>query len=103
MVVEGLKLMVLGMGVVGIFLAVLVVAISLSAKLLKGATERELAAARQAGKGGKQRRPAPAKAAPTAPAQAAPTARTDQGDEEKRRLVAVMAAALAAHRAARQH
>ena len=98
MVVEGLKLMVLGMGVVGTFLAVLVVAISLSAKLLKGATERELAA-QQTGKGAKQRRPTPAKAAPTA---ASAAAQAVQGDEEKRRLVAVMAAALAAHRAARQ-
>ena len=42
MVFEGLKLMVLGMAVVAIFLTVMILAISLSAHLLRASTAREL-------------------------------------------------------------
>ena len=42
MVFEGLKLMVLGMAVVAIFLTVMILAISLSARLLRASTAREL-------------------------------------------------------------
>ena len=38
MVIEGLKLMVLGMGVVFIFLALLVVIMQINARLLRGVT-----------------------------------------------------------------
>ena len=85
MVIEGLKLMILGMGVVGIFLAIMVAAISLTARLLKGASEREALAL--AGAGAPQLSATPAQAEESAP-----------DEEERRRLVAVMAAAVAAHR-----
>ncbi len=84
MVVEGLKLMVLGMGVVFIFLALLVVIMNINAWLLRGATERELQApVDQRAARRKQEKTLKAKA------------HTD----EKQRVVAVIAAALAAHRA----
>ena len=103
MIISGVKLMVLGMGVVYLFLGLLVVAVHCCARLLRNATERELAAAREAaerakrggkGKGGAGR----ANPARTTP-EAAP-ADAGQDEEERRRLVAVIAAALAAHRAA---
>ena len=82
--VEGLKLMVLGMGVVFIFLALLVVIMNINAWLLRGATERELQApVDQRAARRKQEKTLKAKA------------HTD----EKQRVVAVIAAALAAHRA----
>ena len=71
MVIEGLKLMILGMGVVGIFLAIMVAAISLTARLLKGASEREALAL--AGAGAPQLSATPAQAEESAP------------DEEERR------------------
>ena len=84
MVVEGLKLMVLGMGVVYVFLAILVVVMHINARLLRGATERELQAPLDH-RAAKRRHEKHIKAKVHA--------------DEKQRIVAVIAAALAAHRA----
>ena len=84
MVVEGLKLMVLGVGVVYIFLALLVVIMHINARFLRGVTEREMQApVDQRAARRKQEKTLKAKA------------HTD----EKQRVVAAIAAALAAHRA----
>ncbi|MDO5673463.1 MAG: OadG family protein [bacterium] len=83
MVVEGLKLMVLGMGVVYIFLALLVVIMHINARLLRGVTERELQAPADP-RAAKRKQEKHIKA----------KAHTD----EKQRVVAVIAAAVAAHR-----
>ena len=78
MIVDGLKLTVLGMSVVFLFLALLIAAIQLSARLLKPLSDREaLAAAREPARGG-----------PAA-------ALRDRGN----RTMAVIGAAVAAHRA----
>ena len=80
MIFEGLKLTLLGMGVVYAFLGLLVMVIRLSTRVLKPLTDRE-----QATRGGI--------------AHARKTPRRDQEMEEKRRLLAVISAAIAAHRA----
>lgn len=88
MVGEGLKLMVLGMGVVYIFLALLVVIMEVNARLLRGVTEREM------------QEPVDLRAAKRKSAsnlKAKTTSKTKA--DEQQRLVAVIAAALAAHRA----
>ncbi len=87
MVVEGLKLMVLGMGVVYIFLALLVVVMHINARLLRGVTEREIQAPVNS-RAVQRKRDMNLKAKALA--------------DEKQRLVAVMAAAMAAHRAKHQ-
>lgn len=91
MVFEGLKLMVLGMAVVAIFLTVMILVISLSARLLRASTARELEQQRGSAQAGEQRQTAAR--SPHAATRDAP----DAG--ERRRLVAVLAAAVAAHRA----
>lgn len=81
MIVDGLKLTVLGMSVVFLFLALLIAAIQLSARLLKPLSDREaLVAASGRTRGG--------------PAAAV----RDQGT----RTMAVIAAAIAAHRSSRK-
>ena len=87
MVVEGLKLMVLGMGVVYIFLALLVVVMHINARLLRGVTEREIQAPVNS-RAVQRKRDMNLNAKALA--------------DEKQRLVAVMAAAMAAHRAKHQ-
>ena len=87
MVVEGLKLMVLGMGVVYIFLALLVVVMHINARLLRGVTEREIQAPVNS-RAVQRKRDMNLKAKALA--------------DEKQRLVAVMAAAMEAHRAKHQ-
>ena len=84
MVVEGLKLMVLGMGVVYIFLALLVVIMHINARFLRGVTEREMQAPvdHRAIRRKKEK-----------------NLKAKTQADEKQRLVAVMAAALEAHRA----
>lgn len=84
MIGEGLKLMMLGMGVVFLFLILLVGIIEVNARLLRGVTAQELQ--------------------PRADIHAEKRKRLRERkikaqEEEKRRLVAVMAAAMAAHRA----
>ncbi|AVD71308.1 hypothetical protein CAY53_07355 [Desulfobulbus oralis] len=91
MVFEGLKLMVLGMAVVAIFLTVMILAISLSAHLLRASTARELEQQGSSAQAGEKRQTAAR--SPHAATRDAPDA------EERRRLVAVLAAAVAAHRA----
>ncbi len=88
MVFEGLKLMVLGMAVVAIFLTVMILAISLSAHLLRASTARELEQQGSSAQAGEKRQTAAR----------SPHAATRDA-EERRRLVAVLAAAVAAHRA----
>ncbi len=84
MIGEGLKLMVLGMGIVYLFLIVLVFVIKINARLLGGLTAREMQPSGDSyAEKRKQLRERKIKAQ----------------EEEKRRLVAVMAAATAAHRA----
>lgn len=84
MVGEGLKLMVLGMGIVYLFLVVLVFVIKMNAWLLRGATTREMQPSVDSyAEKRKQLRERKVKAQ----------------EEEKKRMVAVMAAAMAAHRA----
>lgn len=91
MVFEGLKLMVLGMAVVAIFLTVMILAISLSARLLWASTARELEQQGSSVQAGEQRQTA---------ARSPHAATRDASDAgERRRLVAVLAAAVAAHRA----
>ena len=77
MIFEGLKLTLLGMGVVFAFLGLLVVVIRLIAKVLKPLTDRELSA---------QRGLVPARKSP----------RHHQELEEKRRILAVISAAITA-------
>ncbi|NLZ18254.1 MAG: OadG family protein [Desulfobulbaceae bacterium] len=91
MVGEGLKLMVLGMGIVFVFLTLLVVIMHANARLLRGATEREMQAPVDL-------RTAKHKAGPQPKAKTEVKTKTD----EQQRLVAVIAAALAAHRAKHQ-
>ena len=79
MIFEGLKLTLLGMGVVFAFLGLLVVVIRLIARVLKPLTDRELSA---------QRGLVPARKSP----------RHHQELEEKRRILAVISAAITAHR-----
>ena len=79
MIQEGLKLTLLGMGVVFAFLGLLVVVIKLLAKVLKPLTDRE-EASRQI-MPHKRRGP-----------------RQQQETEDKRRVMAVISAAIAAHR-----
>ena len=80
MIFEGLKLTLLGMGVVFAFLGLLVVVIRLIARVLKPLTDRELSARRG-----------------LVPARKSP--RHHQELEEKRRILAVISAAITAHRA----
>ena len=79
MIFEGLKLTLLGMGVLFAFLGLLVVVIRLIAMVLKPLTDRELSA---------QRGLVPARKSP----------RHHQELEEKRRILAVISAAITAHR-----
>ena len=79
MIFEGLKLTLLGMGVVFAFLGLLVVVIRLIARVLKPLTDRELSA---------QRGLVPTRKSP----------RHHQELEEKRRILAVISAAITAHR-----
>jgi len=77
MIAEGLKLTVLGMGVVYVFLALLMVLIGVSARLLKPFSDREaLAAASRA-----SRRP-----------------RASAASDKSGKIKAVIGAAVAAHR-----
>ncbi|MHB8763698.1 MAG: OadG family protein [Deferrisomatales bacterium] len=76
MIVEGLKLTVLGMAVVYLFLALLIAVINLSARLLRPWTEREALAA----------------------ASAAARGRGASAQEKNRKVMAVIGAAVAAHR-----
>ena len=80
MILEGLKLALLGMGVVFAFLGLLVVVIQLIARVLRSVTARELAVRQMVPR--KRRQP-----------------RAQQEIEEKRRLLAIISAAIAAHRA----
>ncbi len=89
MVIEGLKLMVLGMGVVFIFLALLVVIMQINARLLRGVTEREM-------------QPPVDIRAERRKREMSQKAKSKVESDEKQRLVAVIAAALAAHRAKQQ-
>lgn len=79
MIQEGLKLTLLGMGVVFAFLGLLVVVIKLLAKVLQPLTDREEAS----------RQMLPHK--PRSP-------RQQQETEDRRRVMAVISAAIAAHR-----
>ncbi|MGI6639317.1 MAG: OadG family protein [Desulfobulbus sp.] len=89
---EGVKLMVLGMGVVFVFLTLLVVVIQINARLLRGVTAREMG------------EPLNLRANPRTEKrkQMAPSKEKEGQAEEKRRLVAVIAAAVATHRAKQQ-
>ncbi len=78
MIVEGLKLTLLGVGVVFLFLSLLVVVIKLSSRILKPITAREEAAYN----------PVPAKKTVNR-----------RAEEELQRVMAVINAAIAAHRA----
>ncbi|MGD9948965.1 MAG: OadG family protein [Desulfobulbus sp.] len=78
MIVEGFKLTLLGVGVVYLFLSLLVVVIKLSSRILKPLTEREEA---------------------TYNAVPAKKVANRQGGDEQQRLMAVINAAIAAHRA----
>ncbi len=89
MVIEGLKLMVLGLGVVFIFLALLVVIMQINARLLRGVTEREM-------------QPPVDIRAERRKREMSQKAKSKVESDEKQRLVAVIAAALAAHRAKQQ-
>lgn len=80
MIFEGLKLTLLGMGVVFAFLGLLIVVIKLNARLLKPLTDKEQSA---------QRGIAHTKKSP----------RHYQELEEKQRILAVISAAITAHRA----
>lgn len=80
MIFEGLKLTLLGMGVVFAFLGLLIVVIKLNARLLKPLTDKEQSA---------QRGIAHTKKSP----------RHHQELEEKQRILAVISAAITAHRA----
>ncbi len=84
---EGLKLMVLGMGVVFTFLTLLFVIMQINARLLRGITAREMGVPLHP-RAEKKKRVVPSKEKEQA--------------EEKRRLVAVIAAAVATHRAKQQ-
>ena len=77
MIVQGLKLTMLGMGVVFSFLALLLIVIHLSAKLLKPYSEKE--------------------ALPVTP-QRPSSARAGKSPDDDRRLTAVISAPIAAHR-----
>ncbi len=79
MIQEGLKLTLLGMGVVFAFLGMLVVVIKLSALVMRPLTERE--AAKRHSLPHKRRGP-----------------RQQQETEDRRRVLAVISAAIAAHR-----
>ena len=81
MMYEGLQLTLLGMGVVFAFLGLLVVVIRLNARLLKPLTDRELLVRRDFSPA-KKKNP-----------------RHHQELEEKRRILAVISAAIVAHRA----
>lgn len=81
MIIDGLKLALLGMGVVYAFLGLLVVIVNLSARLLKPFTEKEATAyefhaRRKVG--------------------------ALQPSEDKRRIMAVISASVSAHRAGRK-
>lgn len=78
MIVEGVKLTLLGVGVVYLFLTLLVVVIKISSRVLKSYTEREEAAY-----------------------MAVPVQRTAnrRAEDEQQRIMAVISAAVAAHRA----
>ncbi len=83
MIWEGLELTLLGMGVVYAFLGLMVVVINLLARILKPVTDREQACQQpmpRTHKPGRQRE-----------------------TEEKRRILAVISAAIAAHRAGEAH
>ena len=77
MIVQGLKLTMLGMGVVFSFLVLLLIVIHLSAKLLKPYSEKE--------------------ASPVTSLRS-PSARAGKPPEDNRRRIAVISAAIAAHR-----
>ena len=80
MIFEGLKMTLLGMGVVFAFLGLLVVVIRLNARVLKPLTDREQSS---------QRGVVPARKSP----------RHHQELDEKRRILAVISATITAHRA----
>ena len=80
MIAEGFKLTVLGMGVVFAFLGLLIVVIKVNARMLRSLTEREEAA--DPVKGLKRKE-----------------TRREQEALEQRRILAVISAAVAAHRA----
>ena len=79
MIQEGLKLTLLGMGVVYAFLGLLVMVMKLSARVMRPLTEKE--AAKQHSMPRKHRRP-----------------RQQQETADKQRIMAVISAAIAAHR-----
>ena len=77
MIVQGLKLTMLGMGVVFSFLVLLLIIIHLSAKLLKPYSEKEASSVTS-------HRPS--------------SARAGKPPDDNRRLTAIISAAIAAHR-----